>query len=138
MATRLHQATAALMALVALLIAPESHADGRRRFAHGSGPRFAAPHIHSPRPHAHHPHSHPRSHFRPRIGAAIVLGAPVIAYHAVPRPVYVPPPPVTYVERSPYVPPGHAEGFWYWCASAGAYYPYVAYCAEGWQPQLPR
>jgi hypothetical protein len=116
-------------AFAAVLLAPESHADGRQRFAHPGGPRLAALHRH-PQPHRHHVH--------PRLRAAIVLAAPVIAYHAVPRPAYVPPPPVTYVERSPYVAPGHAEGLWYWCASAGAYYPYVSYCAEGWQPVTPR
>lgn len=28
----------------------------------------------------------------------------------------------------------YAEGTWYYCESAGDYYPYVTECAEGWQP----
>jgi hypothetical protein len=38
-----------------------------------------------------------------------------------------PPPPPT--ASGPY-----AEGTWYYCESAGAYYPYVSECPEGWEP----
>jgi len=27
--------------------------------------------------------------------------------------------------------------YWYYCASAGAYYPYVSACPEGWTPVVP-
>ena len=30
------------------------------------------------------------------------------------------------------------SGFWYYCHSAGAYYPGVAECAEGWEQVAPR
>jgi hypothetical protein len=30
-----------------------------------------------------------------------------------------------------------APQYWYYCGSAGAYYPYVAACPEGWQPVVP-
>ena len=30
------------------------------------------------------------------------------------------------------------SGFWYYCHSAGAYYPGVAECAEGWEPVAPQ
>ncbi|HQR54639.1 MAG TPA: hypothetical protein PLW72_01555 [Burkholderiaceae bacterium] len=33
-----------------------------------------------------------------------------------------------------------AQQWWYWCASARGYYPYVGACPEGWQrvaPQVP-
>ena len=51
--------------------------------------------------------------------------APAPAYVA-PQPVYVAPP------RPIYSAP--LAGYWNYCGSAGQYYPYVNYCAEGWQP----
>jgi hypothetical protein len=36
----------------------------------------------------------------------------------------------------PYPEPA-APQYWYYCDSAGAYYPYVAECPEGWQPVVP-
>jgi len=32
----------------------------------------------------------------------------------------------------------NAQQWWYWCASARSYYPYVASCAEGWQRVTPQ
>ena len=40
-----------------------------------------------------------------------------------------------YVERGPAAAP---EGYWYYCQSAGAYYPDVPSCAEPWVPVPPR
>lgn len=53
-------------------------------------------------------------------------------WYYVPPPVIVPEPPV-YVE-----PPGQL--FWYYCRSAGAYYPYVSSCPQPWVlvPATPR
>jgi hypothetical protein len=28
--------------------------------------------------------------------------------------------------------------YWYYCPSAGAYYPYVSACPEGWTPVVPQ
>jgi hypothetical protein len=57
------------------------------------------------------------------LGAGLVLGA--IALSAEPhRP---PPPPVIVVPVRP------SAGVWNYCASSGAYYPYVEYCPEGWR-----
>jgi hypothetical protein len=56
----------------------------------------------------------------------VVLGsafAPVYAYPA--PPVYVAPP-------STYAPP--PPSYWYFCRSAGAYYPYAPSCPEPWVP----
>jgi hypothetical protein len=42
-----------------------------------------------------------------------------------------------------YTPPGWPiqapadSGSWYYCGSAGQYYPYVRYCDEGWQTVMP-
>lgn len=33
--------------------------------------------------------------------------------------------------------PGAASGYWYYCRSAGQYYPYVTDCPEGWVPVVP-
>jgi hypothetical protein len=30
-----------------------------------------------------------------------------------------------------------SANYWYYCASAGVYYPYVSQCPEGWQPVMP-
>ncbi len=62
-------------------------------------------------------------HSGARIG--VFIGAPVW------RPAYYPPyyyPPV-YARPAP-------PSYWYYCASSGAYYPYVPYCPEGWQAVL--
>ena len=36
----------------------------------------------------------------------------------------------------PYVPPGMAPGYWYWCPPYQQYYPYVGACPVPWQ-QMP-
>jgi hypothetical protein len=58
--------------------------------------------------------------------------------------VVVPSEPRVYVERDATPPPAAAPSapatpqWWYWCASARQYYPYVANCAEGWQRVAPQ
>jgi hypothetical protein len=54
-------------------------------------------------------------------------------------PAYVAPDPPVYIERDPPAQPA-APVWWYWCADAKAYYPYVKECPGGWQrvpPQPP-
>ena len=51
--------------------------------------------------------------------------------------VAVPP----YIERDPAASSGSQPQHWYFCQTAGIYYPYILECPEGWQevaPQLPR
>jgi hypothetical protein len=43
-----------------------------------------------------------------------------------------------YPSPDPYVPTSAAAGYWYYCGSARAYYPYVAACPEGWTPVAPQ
>ncbi len=43
-----------------------------------------------------------------------------------------------YPYPDPYVPTAAASGYWYYCGSARAYYPYVGACPEGWTPVVPR
>ena len=53
--------------------------------------------------------------------APLFLWGPGSVYYT---PYYTPPPPV-YVQPEP-------VGYWYYCPSARAYYPYVAACPESW------
>ncbi len=53
-------------------------------------------------------------------------------------PAPTPPAPPVYIERTPEPAPAPAPAaHWYYCASAGAYYPYVKSCPEPWQPVQP-
>ena len=103
---------------------------------HGAQP-FPPGHFHGgpPFPHGHFHDGHFHHHdccffggFAVGVFTGAVLGAavaPVYAYpapvYAYPAPVYAAPPPPTY---------------WYYCRSAGAYYPYVPSCPEPWVPVL--
>lgn len=57
------------------------------------------------------------------------------AYGYIPPPVVFEPPPV-YIERPPPVPPPSPPpppvAYWYYCGSAGSYYPSVGTCPEPW------
>ena len=83
----------------------------------------------------------PRIFFGVGVGPAVVYPYPWW-YH---RPVYYYPPPViveeppVYVQRQPVpAPPATAESYWYYCASAQAYYPTVQSCPEAWIKVPPR
>jgi len=52
-------------------------------------------------------------------------------------PTYVAPDPPVYIERDPPAQPA-APVWWYWCAQARAYYPYVKECPGGWQRVAPQ
>jgi hypothetical protein len=74
------------------------------------------------------------------IGGAVGLwgwpgwwGAPYPAYVA--PPVVVPPGPTEYIQQEPALP---ADAYWYYCQSAGAYYPYVKECPGGWMQVVPQ
>lgn len=81
-----------------------------------------------PSRHARHFDHRPHRHYGPAwgvLGAGLALGAIALTIDG-PRPPVVVRPIVT----APARPPGQ---LWYFCESAGAYYPYVNYCAEGWR-----
>ncbi len=61
----------------------------------------------------------------------LAIGAAAYSSQAYSAPVYVAPPPPRPVQVLP------DNGSWYYCGSSGQYYPYVQYCAEGWQPVMP-
>ncbi|MDP3513834.1 MAG: hypothetical protein Q8S20_13905 [Sulfuritalea sp.] len=58
--------------------------------------------------------------------------APIVVERPVPQ-VYIEQPPVASA-------PGgvEASNYWYYCAPAGGYYPYVKECPGGWQRVLPQ
>jgi hypothetical protein len=95
-------------------------ADGRGR-GHGHhrfhGHRFHGHRFHGHGFHGHRHHHHHGFHGRAFIGVSPFFGAPGYIY--APPPVYVTPRP---------------PGYWYFCRSAQAYYPYVTACPEGWIP----
>ena len=72
-------------------------------------------------------------------GGVFVVG-PTFWWDPWPPPYYYAPPPVVmqepaYIQQSP----GSTlpQGYWYYCPSAGGYYPNVPTCAEPWVPVTP-
>lgn len=69
-----------------------------------------------------------------------LVGGVILYDLSQPRTVYVDPAPPVY--SVPLAAP--AVQYWYWCAAANAYYPYVSSCPSGWQavpatpPAVPR
>jgi len=66
-------------------------------------------------------------------GVAAAVTAPFTYPYAPypPAPAYAPP-----VYAAP--PPPPAPSYWYYCPSAGGYYPYVSGCPGGWLTVVPR
>jgi hypothetical protein len=79
-------------------------------------------------------------YYWPRYGWGPGYWGPVYVYPGYPYYGYYPPiyesPPV-YVERDPPAQPAE-PAWWYWCAEAKAYYPYVKECPGGWQRVPPQ
>jgi len=68
-------------------------------------------------------------------------GAPYYSpYYYPPTSVVVVPQPQTYIQQdAPAAPAAPAQqGYWYYCADAQAYYPYVKECPAGWQRVTPQ
>lgn len=95
-------------------------------------------------------HRHYGGHYHSRVSVGIGIGFPAFyygypgwGYYPYAPYAYYPPavsysPPV-YVERGDsYTPPQQAQGYWYYCAEAQAYYPYVKQCAGEWQRVSPQ
>ena len=71
-------------------------------------------------------------------GAWVFFNAPAYPYPDpyVPSTVIVEQTPVQPAEAVPAAPPAPAAAYWYYCASAQNYYPYVTQCPVGWE-QVP-
>lgn len=92
--------------------------------------------------HHHHHHGGGHGHNAVGWGLGILAGSAVLlaatsqprAYYppVVAEPVYVQPPVVVPVPA--YAP---RQNYWYYCAQAGGYYPYVASCPAGWMKVVP-
>ncbi len=92
-----------------------------------------------------------QAHRHGRVTFGIHFGVPLgYPYYYYPPPYYYYPPyyppvvvqssPPVYVERSD-APSAQAQDYWYYCADAKMYYPYVKQCPGGWQrvsPQPPQ
>jgi hypothetical protein len=77
----------------------------------------------------------------------VFIGAPIFPWYYPPYPYYYPPAvavpaaPPTYVEQGSepaQAPAQQPQGYWYYCADAKAYYPYVKECSGGWQRVVPQ
>jgi hypothetical protein len=73
----------------------------------------------------------------------VFIGGPVWGYPYYPYPYYAYPPvvvqapPTQYIEQSS-PDTTQQQGYWYYCADAKAYYPYVKDCPAGWQKVVPQ
>jgi hypothetical protein len=88
-----------------------------------------------------------RHHHGPRVTFGFHFGVPLGYYHPYPYyyhpyyyypPVVVQPSPPVYVERGESQPAPAQEYYWYYCADAKMYYPYVKQCPGGWQRVSPQ
>ena len=88
-----------------------------------------------------HHFSHPGGHHfggrHARLGVFVVAPAfyPPLPYY--PPEALAPSGPPVYIEQGTSAPERPA-GYWYYCADAQAYYPYVKECAGPWQPVAPQ
>jgi hypothetical protein len=77
-----------------------------------------------------------------RLSLGLHIGLPLAVYpyaypHYAPMRVIVQQQPTIYIEQ-PQPQQSHAAGYWYYCADARAYYPYVRECPAGWQRVAPQ
>jgi hypothetical protein len=113
--------------------APGGRAPGGRPPGGGAPRGGAHPGPHPPGGGAGHPRPPAHHHFDGRHGGQPHLWfgvRPWVAIDPFWRGYTYPAPPPTV-----YVPPTYT--YWYYCASAGAYYPYVQTCPEGWVTVVP-
>jgi hypothetical protein len=86
-----------------------------------------------------------------RLGIGLNFGIPVGGYYPAPYypayyPYYPPYPPTVVYRAAPepvYIeqgsePAAPAQNYWYYCADARGYYPYVKECPGGWQRVSPQ
>jgi hypothetical protein len=101
---------------------------------HGAGVRAApraAPRAAAPRGRAWHGHRG----FHRGVRGGVFVGTTPFWWDPFPPPVYAPPPVV--VEEPPVYIEQPKPGYWYYCPSAGGYYPAVPSCPEFWVPVPP-
>ena len=83
-----------------------------------------------------HSGTHSGTHHHHHFSTGVFIGAPLFYFpraYYYPAPYYAPYPPApTYYVEQP------QSGYWHFCRSAGAYYPQVQSCPEGWQLVSPQ
>lgn len=123
-----------------------------QEFRHQPGPDRRAPLARAPRPYGHVPAPYRgdihrfvdldarvwrggnwhHSHHHGRYGWWWVVGG---LWYFYPQPVY--PYPDPFAPGDVIYEYGGSGDYWYYCESAGQYYPYVTQCPEGWQAVIP-
>lgn len=117
----------AALALAVMLagITAAGSASARGGHGHGHGPRVSFGFVFGPPAFWGYPYSYPYYYYPP-------------PHYYYPPVVTTPPAPTTYIERGDAAPQEQAQGTWYYCPEARAYYPYVKQCAGGWQKVAPQ
>ena len=86
-----------------------------------------------------------RGHFDAHFG--VMIGPPIGPYWQYAPPYYPPayPPilvapqaPPVYIQQQAPAASAPSDYFWYYCAAAKGYYPYVKECPDGWQKVSPQ
>ena len=118
-----------LAAAVLLLMPVPSQAGGHGWRGHGR---------HGHGWHGHRWHGRHSTRFHIGLGSAFWWGPRPV--YVQPAPVYVSPPRVIVAEQPVYVQrePVPSPSYWYYCGSAGGYYPDVSSCPEPWVQVPPR
>lgn len=137
----------ALVLILAGAIASDSAFADRGRSGRSSqfskSPGFAS-HGHFAQPKRQGQFAHPKrhGHFVHRRHSTVFIGVPLFAPLYAPIPYYYPPrpaAPTVYIEQaSEPQDPAQEQSYWYYCAEAKAYYPYVSDCPGGWQQVIPQ
>jgi hypothetical protein len=98
-----------------------------RGFGGGDHHYYAAPYGHN-------------HHYGPGLGwgAGLVLGSALLWAATRPANVIYQEPPAMVAAPAPIYAQPPSDGWWYYCAPAGAYYPYVQSCPVAWQQVQPR
>jgi hypothetical protein len=91
--------------------------------------------------HGHITRPKPHGHFSRHRHSGVFIGIPIFAPLVAPLPYYParPAAPTVYIEQaSEPQDPAREQSYWYYCADAKAYYPYVSDCPGGWQQVVPQ
>jgi hypothetical protein len=115
---------------------------GGHSFGRSGSPMSQGSHFHSSVGSGVVPHNgHFHRHFR---SGVVIIGAPFFAPFYYSDPYYYYPPVAAMPYSSPdYIEQGEAapepsQAYWYYCADANAYYPYVKDCPGGWEQVMPQ
>ncbi len=129
--------TLALVLILAGAIASDSAFADRGRSGRSS--QFSKPSGFARQGQVAHPKRH--GHFVHRRHSTVFIGVPLFAPLYAPIPYFPPRPaaPTVYIEQaSEPQGPAQEQSYWYYCAEAKAYYPYVSDCPGGWQQVVPQ